>query len=55
MIDAFSRWVELFPTKTTDASEAAACVFQHFGRFGTSDVIHTDPGLTFRNELFSDR
>ncbi len=27
MIDAFSRWVELFPTKTTGASEAAACIF----------------------------
>jgi hypothetical protein len=42
MIDAFSRWVELFPTKTTGASEAASCTFQHFGRFGTPDVIHTD-------------
>jgi len=44
MIDAFSRWVELFPTKTTGASEAASCVFQHFGRFGTPDVIHIDQG-----------
>ena len=40
MIDAFSRWVELFPTKTTGASEA--------------DVIHTDQGPAFRNELFSE-
>jgi hypothetical protein len=30
MIDAFSRWVELFTTKTTGASEAAGCIFQHF-------------------------
>ena len=44
MIDAFSRWVELFPTKTTGASEAAGCIFQHFGRFKTPDVIHTDQG-----------
>ena len=29
------------------------CV-QHFGRFGTPDVIHTDQGPTFRNELFSE-
>jgi hypothetical protein len=41
MIDAFSRWVELLPTKTTGASEAAGCIFQHFGQFGTPDVIHT--------------
>ena len=45
MIDAFSRWVELFPT------EAAG---QHFGRFGTPDVIHTDQGPAFRNELFAE-
>ncbi len=54
MIDAFSRWVELFPTKTTGASEATGCIFQHFGRFGTPDVIHTDQGPAFRNELFSE-
>ena len=54
MIDAFSRWVELFPTKTTDASEAAGCIFQHFGRFGTPDVIHTDQGPAFRDELFAE-
>ena len=47
MIDAFS-------TKTTGASEAAGCIFQHFGRFGTPDVIHTDQGPAFRNELFSE-
>ncbi len=54
MIDTFSRWVELFPTKTTGASEAAGFIFQHFGRFGTPDVIHTDQGPAFRNELFSE-
>ena len=54
MIDAFSRWVELIPTKTTGASEAAGCIFQHFGRFGTPDAIHTDQGPAFRNELFSE-
>ena len=27
MIDAFSHWVELFPTKITGATEAAACIF----------------------------
>ena len=42
MIDSFSRWVELFPTKATGASEAAGCTFQHFGRFETPNVIYTD-------------
>ena len=30
------------------------CIFQHFGRFGTPDVIHTDQDPAFRNELFSE-
>ena len=51
LIDAFSRWVELFPTKTTTALETATCVFQHFGRFGTPEVMHTDRGPAFHNEL----
>ncbi len=42
IIDAFSRWVELYPTKTTTAAETASCIFQHFGRFGTPEVVHTD-------------
>jgi len=42
IIDAFSRWVELYPTKTTTAVETASCIFQHFGRFGTPEVVHTD-------------
>ena len=28
MIDAFSRWFELFPTKTAGESETAGCIFQ---------------------------
>ena len=28
--------------------------FQHFGRFGTPDVIHTDHGPAFCNELFAE-
>jgi transposase InsO family protein len=54
MIDAFSRWVKLFPSKTSGTSEAAGSIFQHFGRFGTPDVIHTDQGPAFRKELFSE-
>jgi hypothetical protein len=54
LIDAFSRWVELFPTKTTSALESASCIFQHMGRFGTPEVLHTDRGTAFHNELVSE-
>jgi hypothetical protein len=54
LIDAFSRWVELFPTKSTTALETATCVFQHFGRFGTPEVVHTDRGTAFHNDLIAE-
>jgi len=49
IIDAFSRWVELFPTKSTTATETAAVIFNHIGRFGSPQVIHTDQGPAFHN------
>ena len=51
IIDAFSRWVELFPTKSTTAVETASVILNHIGRFGSPDVIHTDQGPAFHNEL----
>ena len=42
IIDAFSRWVELFPTKSTTAAETASMILNHVGRFGSPEVIHTD-------------
>ena len=36
---------------TTTAIESAQCILQHFGRFGTPDVVHTDRGPAFHNEL----
>ena len=51
VICAFSRWIELFPTKTTTAEETARCIHQHFGRWGTADRIRTDNGPAFANDL----
>ena len=42
IIDAFSRWVELFPTKTTTAIETASVILNHIGMFGSPEVIHTE-------------
>jgi transposase InsO family protein len=54
IIDAFSRWVELYPTATTSAVETASCIFQHFGRFDNPDVVHTDRGTAFHNEIIEE-
>jgi transposase InsO family protein len=35
-------------------SKAAVCIFQQFDLLGTPDVMHTDQGPAFRNELFSE-
>jgi hypothetical protein len=51
IIDEFSRWVELYPTAITTAVETASCIFQHFGRFGTPEVIYTDRGTALHNEV----
>ena len=51
VICAFSRWIELFPTKTTTAEETARCIHQHYGRWGTADRIRTDNGPAFVNDL----
>ena len=51
VICAFSRWIELFPSKTTTAEETARCIHQHFGRWGTADRLRTDNGPAFANDL----
>ena len=54
VIDAFSRWIELFPTKSTTAIETASAILNHIGRFGTPEVIHTDQGPAFYNDLITE-
>ena len=46
IIDAFSRWVELFPTTSVCPYETASCLFHHFGRFGTPALVGTDHSLS---------
>jgi hypothetical protein len=43
----------IIPTKISGATETAVCISQHFGRFGTPNVIHTYQGQAFCGELFS--
>ena len=51
IIDAFSRWIELFPNKPTTAIETASAILNHIGRFGTPEVIHMDQG---HNDLITE-
>ena len=50
VIIAFSRWIEL----ATTAIETASAILNHIGRFGTPEVIHTDQGPAFHNDLITE-
>jgi hypothetical protein len=54
IIDTFSRWVELYPLKTTDAPEAALALLQHSGRFGFAQEFISDSGSQFVNDIISE-
>lgn len=51
IIDSFTRWIELYPTKTTGAEETAQCILQHTGRFGCPLQLLSDNGPAFVNEV----
>ena len=50
IIDTFTRWIELYPTKTVAAEECVEKLLQHFGRFGTPTELLTDNGTQFVNK-----
>jgi transposase InsO family protein len=51
IIDTFTRWVELYPIKTTGAVDAAKALLQHLGRFGIPSTLRSDRGTQFVNEI----
>jgi hypothetical protein len=51
IIDCFSRWVELYPAQDYSAKSAAMALLQFVGRFGVPEVIHSDKGTQYINEL----
>lgn len=54
ILDNFTRFVELFPLRSLTAEEAAYCVLQHCGRYGTPLQILSDGGSQFSNALFEE-
>jgi transposase InsO family protein len=51
VIDAFSKWVEIYPLQTLDAEEAAEALLIHIGRYGAPAEIVSDNGTQFRNHI----
>jgi len=53
MVDTFTRWVELYAVREATSEQAALCLLQHFGRFGSPSVIRSDRGPHFANALIA--
>ena len=51
IIDSFTRFVELYPTKSVGAEEYAKCLIKHIGRYGSPNSIRTDNGTQFVNKI----
>uniref|UniRef100_K7EY36 Gypsy retrotransposon integrase-like protein 1 n=1 Tax=Pelodiscus sinensis TaxID=13735 RepID=K7EY36_PELSI len=54
IIDAFSGWVEAFPTRRNTTTEAAKKLFTEVVcRYGTPEIIDSDNGGAFVGEMFT--
>ena len=53
VIDNFTRWVELYPTRGATAAEAARVLIDHTGRYGVASEWLSDLGSQFKNEVIA--
>ena len=54
IVDAFSRWTELFPMPEATAEATAACLLQVLSRFGIPEEILSDNGPQFVSKVLKD-
>ena len=53
VMDAFTRYVELFPSTDTTAVEAARAILSVFGRYGAPRALRSDRGTQYDNEVIN--
>lgn len=54
VIDTFTRWIELYPTKNVDAETATKRLLSHCGQYGIPYMIQSDKGTQFVNEIIKE-
>jgi len=54
IIDVFSRFTELYPTRDATARSAAEAIVQHIGRYGVPEQVLTDNGPQYIAELMKE-
>lgn len=52
IVDAYSKWPEIFATKTTTATATIKLIEETFSRFGNPEVIVSDNGTQFVSNQF---
>lgn len=53
MIDAFTRFTELYAVKNAGAEESARCLLDFIGRYGAPEQIVSDNGSEFVNDAIA--
>ena len=51
IIDTFTRFIELYPSKENTARASAKALMNHIGRYGTCQELVSDNGPSFVNEI----
>ena len=54
IIDCFTRFMGLYPSKTKDADEVAEIVLQHTGHYGVPSQILSDNGGEYVNNIIKE-
>ena len=54
IIDRMSRYVNIFPIKTTESREAVQCLLKHVSIFRKPKVLRSDGGSQFANQLLEE-
>jgi Integrase zinc binding domain len=54
VIDAFTRWIMLYPLKSLQAKECAQWLMFHFGTFGAASQLTSDGGTQVNNALINE-
>jgi hypothetical protein len=54
VIDAFSRWLMVYPLRTTESEEILGALIEHIGIFGAPQTMRTDNGSSLKSEKVRD-
>lgn len=53
IVDAYSKWLEVFETSSTTTSSTVACLRRTFARYGIPEQVVSDNGVQFTSDEFA--